>query len=213
MAAARNSWSPSIWGLSIKAFLLLLIAFTAILLFLPAKSMKKVYWADRKLVEERLGADTLQNVEKKSSAWFKSAIIDTGILEESYGFWGKHSGVTSLEKGIGESAASRLDVFWMCIRHMFFRFGLLHLWLPCALALLPTLLIDAWLKRKVRQNQFSSANTLQHHLTGTVITLVALFMVVTPLLPLPIEPFYVPVGLAVCGFVVWLWLAMYQKRS
>lgn len=200
-------------GLSTRAMVLFLSALAAILFFLPANMMKNVYWGERKIVERQLGNDTLQNLEKKSSEWFNWVVVDTGALRQSYALCERKSEDSFKDAGFGELVAGRLDVFWLCIKHMFFRFGMLQLWFPCALALFPTLIIDAYLQRKIRQNQFSSSGTLLHHSTGVSITMIAMIVTVTPLLPITMGPLYVPIGLAACGFAAWLWLAMYQKRS
>jgi hypothetical protein len=210
-----GNWSPTIFGISIRAWAiaLFLSELGLIFLLLPADVLCRTYAQERQMVASQLGEDALKNLEEKSSTWFKRLVVDTGALKTCYALC-EHEGADNFDdRGFSRWFAHRLDVFWTAVKQMFFRFGMLRMWLPCSLAFLIPLFADAWLQRRIRQNQFAYSNTLIHHYGGMLIALVLTGLLLAPLLPLPMQPLSVPLGLGLVGASFWFWLANYQKRS
>ena len=210
-----GNWGVSFLGLTLRtwALTLFLSELGLIFLVLPASRMVQVYGHERGMVASQLGEETQKRIDEKSADWFKRAIVDSGVLAGSYSLCLRQGKDRFDDRGLGALFAKRLDVFWLAVRQMFFRFGLLTIWLPCVLVIFLPLVVDACMQRQIRKNQFAPANTLVYHYALVLISLLVIGIILAPLLPVPMAPLGVPLGLAVIGVALWFGLVITQKRT
>lgn len=211
-----GNWNATVCGITLRAWTLTLLSMELVLifLFLPASWLQQVYCHERGLAAGRLGEETAAGIERKSAAWFQQVLVDNGVLQHSYFLCeGERDEKDRFDdRGLGAIFARRLDVFWLAVRHMFYRFGMIELWGVCALFLLP-LTVDASLQRCIRQNRFAYSSPMVHHGAGIIVSMVFMGLVLSPMLPLTMSPMSTPAGLALCGAALWFYLSNYQKRN
>jgi len=175
--------------------------------------MEKVYIQERQIVKSQLGEETLQNIERKSSEWFKRVIVDSGVLRSSYALCERQGKDRFDDRGLAALFAHRLDVFWVAVRQMFFRFGQIYIWFPCVAVIFPPLLFDAYQKLQIRKNQSSHFSPLEYHWAWKSIVFLLLGLTLGPMLPCSIPPMLVPLWIGSLGAALWWWLAYMPKRS
>ena len=184
-----------------------------IFLILPASSMKEVYVQERQIVKSQLGEETLERIEQKSSAWFKRAIVDTGVLAGSYSLCERRVKDRFDDRGFGGWFGNRLDVVWIAVRQMFFRFGQIYIWFPCVAVFFPPLIFDGYQKRQIRKNQSSNFSPLTYCWAWRSMMFLLLGLTLGPMIPYTLPPMIVPVWIGLLGAALWFWLAFMPKRS
>jgi hypothetical protein len=194
-----------------KILVYLLTVLGLIFCILPMSWMKGVYVQDRWGVERQLGKQTLNEIERKSSDWFQKSLVDTGVLRGSYGFLERQGKDPFDDRGLGALFANRLDVLWVAVRQMFFRFYVWLIWLPCAMILVP-LAHDAYQHLQIRKNQSSSFSAAWYSLAKSCFAGLLAGLILGPIMPFQIPPMAVPVALGGLGAAMWGWLAYSPKR-
>lgn len=175
--------------------------------------MEGIYVRERQMVKSQLGAETLQKIEQQSSDWFKRVIVDTGILRGSYALPERQGRDRFDDRGLGAWFGNRLDVFWVAVRQMFFRFGQIYVWFPCVLVFFPPLLFDAYQRLQIRKNQSSHFSPLGYHWAWKAVIFLLLGLTLGPMIPYTLPPMLVPVWIGSLGAALWWWLAYMPKRS
>lgn len=191
---------------------LLLTELAAIFLFLSYDGLRNTYRQERQQVVSQLGEEAFSEIEQKSSTWFRYLVVDTGILDGSYSLCARQGKDKFDDRGLGNWFAHRLDVTWLAIQEMFFRFFAIKFWQPFAIALLVPMLADAWCKRAVRKNQFAASSPIACGYSKIFIYAVIIVALLAPMAPIKIKPIYVPGVLALCGIAMWVGMVYRQKR-
>jgi len=209
-----GSTGVALWGWSIRAWTLglLLTELGIIFLFVPAHWLEGVYRQERQLAASRLGEATLQRLEEKSSDWYQKLVVDTGIKPASAALCERQGKDRFDDRGFSNLFACRLEVFWLAVRHLFFRFAALEVWWPTALAFFLPILVDAYLQRCIRQNQFAYASPTIHYYSRLLISMLIMGLVLAPMLPWTLSPLNTPLALGICGVALWFRMAYTQKR-
>ncbi|MBW1952086.1 MAG: DUF4400 domain-containing protein [Deltaproteobacteria bacterium] len=190
----------------------LLTELGVIFLAVPFTMLKDTYIRERQLVARSLGEKNLEQVEKKSSAWFRRYLVDTGILEGSYAICNRQGRDRFDDRGFSGWFANRLDVFWMAVRQVFFRFQTVGIWLPCVPVMLLPVMGDSYCQRQIRKYRFTPASPLIYGYTRKFIAFSLLVLTATPFFPLTIPPLIFPVLLGLGGLALWLEVAYTHKR-
>jgi hypothetical protein len=210
-----GNWGVSFIGLTLRTWTLalLLTELGLIFLFLPGAWMKQVYLGERRTVARQLGGEVLAKVEAESSGWFQRLIVDTGVLAGSYALCEREGRDPFDDRGLGNFFGDRLDVFWVAVRQLFFRLGVVALWTWCVLLMLAATVTDALLQRQMLKCRSGSASPLVYHYAGVLIALVFMGLLLAPLLPVPImSPLSAPAGLALVCLALWAGLVRSAKR-
>jgi hypothetical protein len=205
----------SLIGISLPVLTLVLFLSELGLIFLalPASRMKQVHVSELQMVQRQLGEEVLQSIEATSSGWFKRFVVDTGVLASSYSLAERRGKDPFDDRGLGSWFANRLDVFWVAIRQMLFRFGVVELWLPCALLFIPAAFIDAVLQRQILKYQTGSSSPLMYRIAEWIIAGVFMVLLLSPLMPVTMmSPLAVPVGLGAVAFALWFAVVKSAKR-
>jgi hypothetical protein len=213
MASADRGLSLVGISLPVLTLVLLLSELGVIFLCLPASWMKQVYVQERQLVERQLGEEVLQSIETTTSGWFKRFVVDTGVLASSYSLAERRGKDPFDDRGLGGWFANRLDVFWVAIRQMLFRFGVVELWLSCALLFIAAAFIDALLQRQILKYETGAASPLMYRIAEWIIAGVFMAIFLSPLLPVTMmSPLAVPVGMGAVAFALWFAVVKSAKR-
>jgi len=199
------------WGLIAKVLTVLCMEL-GVIFFTPGSSILRIYSQDRQMVAGQLGEETLKSVEAKSSGWFKSLIVDTGALKECYGLCEREGRDRFDDRGLAAWFAKRLDVFWVAVRFMFFRFGEIYIWWPCVAAMFIPLLMDSYLLRQIRKNQSSHFSPTGYSWSKKIFYGLLAGLILGPMVPYKIPPMVVPVVLGLLGAAAWGWVAYSPKR-
>jgi ABC-type multidrug transport system fused ATPase/permease subunit len=210
-----GNWDFSIFGISLRSWtlMLLLTELGLVFLFLGGPTMKKIYVQERQQVSSELGQDALNHVEKQSSGWFQRTVVDTGVLAGSYSMCKRRGSDKFDDRGLGKLFADRLDVFWVAVRQMFFRFAVVAIWLPCVLLLFPVILFDGIIQRQILKYQSGASSPMMYHAAGLMIALVFMLLLLAPFMPLNImAPLGVPLGLSLMGAAIWCGVVRSAKR-
>lgn len=200
------------WGLLTKALIALCVELGVIFLIMPASSMQRVYFQDRQWVAGHLGEGMLKSIEAKSSGWFKRMIVDTGALRECYALCEREGKDRFDDRGLAKLFANRLDVFWVAVRLMFFRFGEIYIWWPCVLIMYLSLLVDSYLLREIRKNQSSHFSPSVYNFAKMSFAWLLTILILGPMVPYEIPPMVVPLVLGALGATMWGWVAYSPKR-
>jgi hypothetical protein len=184
-----------------------------IFLILPASSMERVYVQEKQIVRSQLGEETLQKIERNSSEWFKRIIVDSGVLRSSYALCERQGKDRFDDRGLAALFAHRLDVFWVAVRQMFFRFGQIYFWFPCVAVIFPPLLFDAYQKLQIRKNQSSHFSPLGYYWSSKIMAFLLLGLTLGPMIPHTLPPLILPGWIGLLGVALWFWLAYMPKRS
>lgn len=199
------------WGFftkTVTAFCVVL----AVNFLMPAAYMERVYFQDKQLVADQLGEGTLKSIDKRSSAWFKRLIVDTGTLRECYGLCEREGKDRFDDRGLAAWFANRLDCFWVGVRLTFFRYGEIFVWWPYALAMFIPLIVDSCILRQIRKNQSSSFSPGWFSTFRMLFFGMLALLVLGPMFPFQIPPMLVPVVVGALGAALWGWVAFMPKR-
>lgn len=181
-------------------------------LFLPASTVQEVSAREERLLAAELGREALDYVVGESGRKFKLLLLDTGVVEASFTLCGYQGKDKFDDRGLGRWLFLRLQVVWMAVRQMFFRWEVMALWLPGAGIFAAPLLVDALAQREIRKYQFSFASPLVHKRTWHFLKLLGAAAVLLPLLPLSVPPLAYPAALGLGGLALWAMLINIQKR-
>lgn len=205
MAQGGNKWGYT------KVLVYFLTALGIVFCILPMSYMEGVYVQDSRMAASQLGEETLKLIDEQSSAWFQKAIVDTGVLRGSYGFFERQGKDPFDDRGLGALFAKRLDVLWVAVRQMFFRLYVWLIWLPCALLFVP-LLQDAYQQLQIHKNQSSSFSATRYSLAKRSFAGLLAGLILGPIIPFQIPPLAVPVALGALGATLWVLMAYSPKR-
>ena len=200
---------PSFWWFVLVLFLNEL---GLIFLFLPAATVQEVSAREERLVAAELGQEALDYVVSASGRKFKLLFLDTGAVEASFTLCGYQGKDRFDDRGLGRWLFQRLQVVWMVIRQMVFRWEVMALWLPGAVIFAAPLLVDSLVQREIRKYQFSFASPLVHKKTWHFLRLLLAAAVLLPLLPVSVPPLAYPAALGAGGLALWAMILNIQKR-
>jgi len=200
---------PGFWWFVLVAFLNEL---GLVFLFLPAAAVQEVSAREERLVASELGQEAVEYVVAESGRKFKRLLLDTGIIEASFTFCGYRGQDRFDDRGLGRWFFQRLQVMWMVVRQMFFRWEVMALWLPGAAIFTVPLLVDGMVQREIRKYQFSFASPLVHRKTRLLLHFLLAAAVLLPLLPLSVPPLAYPAALGCAGMALWVMVLSIQKR-
>ena len=209
MASSRKFMGLSFCGWAVS---LLLTEVAAIFLFLSYDQLRNTYLHERRQVVSQLGEEAFAEIEQKSSTWFRHLVVDTGILDGSYSICARQGKDKFDDRGLGDWFAYRLDVTWLAIQEMFFRFAAIRVWVPFVMVMLVPIFGDGWCMREIRKNRFAAASPAYCGYSKYLLYAVVLGIILAPLLPAAMNPVYVPIGLAMCGVALWVGMVYRHKR-
>lgn len=192
--------------------ILLLNEIGIIFLVLPLSMLQRTYGQERRMVAEQLGEHTLNRIESWSAGWFRRLVVDTGVMAGSYHLCQRQGRDRFDDRGLGGWVAKRLDVFWLAVWHLFFRMGVMAVWLPVGLVFALPIFGDGLLQREIRKHQFSYSSPLKHRGAVRLIDLIVAAAILMPLLPVSLPPQGVPLALGLCGAALWIGTQNLQKR-
>jgi len=138
-------------------------------------------------------------------------VVDTGLINSSYAICNRQGKDRFDDRGLSGWFAGRLKVFWTAIRHMFFRFGMIWVWLPCV-PFSAVVVIDSFMQRQIRKHQFKYASPSVNYWTKFLISILVLGITLAPLAPISMSPMLVPITGGLCGVMFWVQTAFNQKR-
>lgn len=205
----REGRKPGFWWFVLVLFLNEL---GLIFLFLPASTVQEVSAREERLVAAELGQEALDYVVAASGRKFKWLFLDTGVLEASFTFCGYQGKDRFDDRGLGRWLFNRLQVVWMVVRQMVFRWEVMALWLPATLVFAAPLVVDSVAQREIRKYQFSFASPLVHRKSGHFLRYLGAGAVLLPLLPVSVPPMVYPAALGAAGLALWVMLVNIQKR-
>jgi len=204
----KQKKSPLMFLLSV-----VLLELVLVLLFLPKGMLLTAREKEAQMVGQYLGVGTEKGIKQTADIWYHKSLIETGFLDATYNYFGKYDddGVVD-DRGLGIVIDRRLDVFWLTLHLVYYRVGMLMIWLPYLLPMVLVASIDGLLQREIRKWQFSFSSPMAHRSAARLVFLIALAFVVIPFLPFPTPPFAMPILMGLLAVAAWVNLANIQKR-
>lgn len=200
------------WGFWWIVLVLLLNELALVFLFLPPQAIQEVSAREARLVAADLGEDALTYATERSGRRFRQLIVDPGILDATFMFVNHQGRDRFDDRGLGAWVSRRLQVFWLTVRQMFFRWEVMALWLPGLLVFLVPLWVDGMVQREIRKYQFSYASPLWHRKASLVIKVLLAAAVLLPFMPVSVPPLAYPAALGLGGLSFWAMVVNLQKR-
>lgn len=200
------------WGFWWIVLVLLLNELALVFLFLPPQTIQEVSAREARLVAADLGEDALAYTAERSGQRFRRLLVDTGVVDASFLFVNQQGRDRFDDRGLGAWVSRRLQVFWLTVRQMFFRWEVMALWLPGLLVFLVPLWVDGMVQREIRKYQFSYASPLWHRKASLVIKALLAAAVLLPFLPVSVPPLAYPAALGLGGLSFWAMVVNMQKR-
>lgn len=191
---------------SLGALILVIVVFgtIGILLLLPLPLFQAVREAEQRQIISWLGADT--------DNWIMGQIID--LLRSI------NTEITDLYEQRDSSGNEKLDrwllertfaaTVWMQV--IFYRGGMLLLWMLFALPCMAAAVVDGHYRREIAKATFSSQSPMMHRRGMQLAKAVSVVMVAWLFVPVFVSTWVAPVAIAGLSYALWLWIGNLQKR-
>ena len=195
------------------------IELIVILLLIPGNWTDKAIKRESVLIEQSLGVDTREWVQKKAALWYRSSMIDSGFYNEMYKVFipteqerMKSKGMQNMGEGWFLWVEGRMEALMNVIYQFYSRLALLTAWAPYMLILFIPAVYDGMMSWKIKRTNFDYASPVLHRYSvrGTVYLLAGLFIIF--FVPFAFNPIIIPIVLMACCVLIGLTFSNLQKR-
>ncbi|ODU40898.1 MAG: hypothetical protein ABS98_15120 [Lysobacteraceae bacterium SCN 69-48] len=173
--------------------------------------------------EAFLGAAAASHAEGRAAGWFKTLIVDRGLLDHS-SFGGsdpsfdsnKSETVRKIGMGIDAAkgwAGARVAVMWAMVYQVLTRLSVSAIWLPYLIVVLVPFVVDGWVLRRIKSGSFGRSSPHAFVFGRHFVFLSPLIYLVLLVVPVPLPAFVLPVLCIVCGVSLWAAIAHFAKRA
>ena len=195
-----------------------LLYLLVLLMVVPTQWTEGVIDKERDMIRLVYGETTAQWVDGKVGDWYGRFFNDTGVKSAMYGYFDftEADRQSSTFKGFGDSSfdyfRTVLNRFFLQMELLLQRWAQLQLWLlPLLLAWVP-LLMDGYVRWKIRRTKFSFASPVLFGYALKATSLLVMVTVMVSLLPWALPPALLPLLLFGGCILVWMAFGQMQKR-
>lgn len=194
--------------------IIILVEIAAIFFIIPGPTLESVHSREMAMLKSQLGEEAYELMQGWVEKWFKTAFINTGMVEASENYFsdGKHPRDPFDDKGLGAWVRKRTQVFWLGVRYGLYRWGMLALWLPLIVVAAAPVSLDAGTRRNILKYRFSYSSPMIHKNALRGMGLMFLVIFLTPLAWFPLPPLTYPMVMLLWLTAWWVFWANMQKR-
>lgn len=189
--------------------LLLCLEIGIIAILLDDHAVLDAMATERTLATHWLGPARATRLEAQAQHWFNAHFVHPGWVGASYAAVIPDAATRRRSGELAEMGANslfpylqgRLALLWDTVRQLGYRLALLEFWLLYLTPLAPAVILDGWLRRRVKLAQFGNCSPALHRysLYGILALLYGLLLCLLVPWPLPPEVLLVlPAGLLLC---------------
>lgn len=211
MASATKTWKVTT--------LIVMLHVIALLGFVGEEWLARSVERERQANASFFSPEVAGAAEARAQEWFKAAFVDTGISSLVFGAMiptQADADMVGMDRQFGSLFdwwEGRLRTWWTTLYQSFLRISVAGLWFPYALFVAVPFLIDGWVRRKVKQTDFSLASPLKHRLSLYAVEILVVAYVVLLFLPIPLQPFFFPLLVLISSAALGKMVAEFQKRA
>ena len=178
----------------------------------------KVMAAEGIKIEDTLGANTLQTVDRYSSDMFNRMFIKSGVYATAWHMLvptrGEHaqSNQIRLFNGIELWVQDRINLMFTLIFLLCHRLTLMSLWLTSATEILIMSAVTGVLLRRIKQSNFAFASPTAHRVSIRILLVVIILAPFILSVPIAINPYIYPIAFLIMAFMIQAIIANVAKR-
>lgn len=193
--------------------ILFLIAFSS------PRYISKVIAYEGIKIEDSLGTNTLRELDKRTSQWFNTSLIESGAYAEIWHMLipneyerKKSSSLNNLGNGLFRWVDDRLTVCMFLIFQFFERLHLMLMWLPSSALVFAAAGYTGLELRRIKQGDFAYASPVRHRTAAKVITGAIAVLPLYFLMPFAISPYIYPIVNCTAAFLIMVIISNIAKR-
>lgn len=196
----------------------LLLEIVVVFALSPAESVARLSQDEYQLISNELGPLRAYSVTSRANSQFSSALIDTGIVAESFHLFvptrderdaSQH--LQMLGHGVFAYVSDRLTVLWSIVFQGFVRMQMFSLWLPVMLPLIVASSVDAYFVRRVKLISFSMFSAPVYGASLRSLVMLVFLPCLYAILPLAVTPLFVPAWYLWAAAAMWGLLSNMQR--
>lgn len=175
---------------------------------------------NRATLETAVGEDEAATAMKRAEEWFRSAFVDSGVIDSSYYLFVPTKEERRRDwmlRDVAEPqfsfAESRLRALWGTIYLAFTRVSSALVWWPYLGFVIAPLFVDAWVRRRIRMSSFGFSSPVRHSWLRYSAFALVYAATVGVLVPFQISALSAPVFFLVCGALASVGFANYAKYA
>lgn len=197
----------------------LVLELLVILVLIPGDWTDKAIEKEKELVAKSLGSKSQVWMQGKADAWYQSAIIDSGVYENTHFLLiptkkekERSRGMERMGQLWFEWVESRIDAIGSAIYQFFTRTALLLIWAPYILILFFPSLYDGIMTRRIKTTNFDYPSPILHRYSLRLIFYIGIGLMIAFFAPIAIDPLIIPVALITVSALIGVNVGNFQKR-
>lgn len=208
--AGGRAWS--VW--------ILFVEFLLIAVLVPSTWTENAIRTENGWVKSRMGHDSAEWIERKSTVWYTALVVDSGFLDAAYRHMLPSEEEKRRSKGLerlGEQVVfpyieARLKVFFYTMYQLFARLALLVTWLPFLMIVAVPAIIDGMLLWRIRRLTFAYNSPLVHGYATVTVGYGFLILLIALFAPIALPPEFFPFVLSTMALASAVMAAHAPKR-
>lgn len=178
-------------------------------------------WVERQIRAEYtqtsgwLGAEAVDVVYQRADRWFRSSVVESGLLGKTYEMFIPSTHPTEMQgKPLDEGFAwfeERLAGFWSVVYRAFQRASLVIEWFPYVLLIMTPAAVDGWTQRAVKRETFGYASPVRYQAAVYAFIGLVFAPLAYMLFPAVVVPQLIPLWAVATALVAILLAANVQK--
>lgn len=210
MASGKKTWKVTT--------LIIMLHVIALLGFVGEEWLTQSVQRERAANAAFFTPEVAEQAEERAQEWFKSAFVDTGVSALIFGAMiptQADADAVGLDRKFGSLFdwwEGRLRTWWTILYQSFMRISVAALWFPYALFVAVPFMVDGWVRRRIKQTDFSMASPLKHRMSLYMIELLLVGYLVLLFLPIPLQPVFFPILVLASCAALGKVIAEFQKR-
>lgn len=189
--------------------LLLCLELLLIVILLDDHAVLDAMATERDLTRRWLGSARAVQLADQAQDWFNTHFVHPGWVAVSYNAAIPNAAARRRAGELGEMGGNslfpyvqgRLHVLWDTVRQLGYRLALLRFWLLYLTPLAPAVILDGWLRRRVKLAQFGNCSPAIHRYSLYGLLALLYGLVLSLLLPWSLPPgvlLALPAGMLLC---------------
>ncbi|WP_440986296.1 DUF4400 domain-containing protein (plasmid) [Xanthomonas sontii] len=191
-----------------------LLYLAVIALFASEAYVARMLERERQMIYSLMGKNAAGNAEARASAWYRSAVLDTGVAATMLRFVSPDpggdtkSGAARALGGPLRYLEGRVRTMWLLLYQLLVRLSVTLMWWPYVVVIFLPTLVDALTQRRIASTNFSTPSPTMHMFAKGLLWLFLISSVCVLFAPIPLPPILTP-ALALLGAAA-MWISMTQ---
>lgn len=199
------------WLAFLVATELVLVAF-----LIPEATLNRLWEVEHQRAMAWVGEEAVTSMDETARSWYRAVVIDSGLQAGLHDLlidrWKEQGELAVDDRGFGDWFAGRLNALWLAVAIALYRVAVVAVWFPPLIPVIAAVAWDAWFQRRIYQHRFRHPSPALYTAARWKFIILAGILMLTPLLPIPLPGFWVPLGVLLVAIMGWIGFVNLRKR-